>query len=206
MIENTVHSYHEAVPHPFTLNDLRVHNTFDDEPAPTFPVALSGVALLVILAIGAFVWLDPLHLLTPTEVSAPAPVSASTSIPSAEPARPTERQETIAQLAPAPATKSIEVPSAPASAIQAPQVPAQVVRPRGAGIKSEPGPKSVDKPSTMARRTSPEETKALPALTATPEDKPAQPVQMPEAPTTPKVGDSNSPKPASTNNQTPATE
>ncbi len=203
MIENTAHPhpYPEAVPHPSTLNDLRVHNTFDDEPAPTSTVALSGMVLVVILAIAAFVWLDPLHLLTRTEVSPPAPVSASTSISSAEPARPTERQETIAQLAPVPATKSIEVPSAPAPAIRAPQVPAQVVRPRGAGIKSESGPKPIDKPSTTAPQ-------------ATPEEKPAQPVQLnkpeekSEAPIVPKVGDdsSNSPKPASTNNQPPATE
>jgi len=66
MIENTAHPhpYPEAVPHPSTLNDLRVHNTFDDEPAPTSTVALSGMVLVVILAIAAFVWLDPLHLPT----------------------------------------------------------------------------------------------------------------------------------------------
>src|SRR6266496_6517977 len=100
MIENTAHPYPEAASHPFTLNDMRVHNTFDDEPSPASSVALYGMVLAVILAIGAFVWLDPLHWLTPTEVSPPAPVSASTATSSTEPARPTERQDTVAQMTP----------------------------------------------------------------------------------------------------------
>jgi len=122
-----------AVPHAFTLNDLRVHPSVAEEASSTSARNHSGLVLVVVLAIGAFAWLDPLRLLTPTEASPPAP----DIVPATEPARPTETQEVIAPLVPVPATKSVEVPIAPAPLVQAPHVPALVVRPSPANIKPE---------------------------------------------------------------------
>jgi hypothetical protein len=99
-----------AVPHPFALNDLRMHSSIAEEPSSTSALTLYGLVLAVVLAIGAFIWLDPLRLFTPTEARPPAPAF----VPSAEPARPIERQEIIAPRTPVPATKSVEVPIPPA--------------------------------------------------------------------------------------------
>ena len=132
MIANPAIPYPGAVPHSFTLNDLRVHETtMEEAPAATSSLSLYGMGLAAILAIGAFVWLDPLHLFTPTEASAPAPVS----VPSTEPIRTIEKQEIIAPLTPVPATKTIDVPVAPPLVVQAPQVAAPVVQRRAANIK-----------------------------------------------------------------------
>ena len=62
MIANPDISYDSSVPHPFTLNDLRVQNTIADEPSPSSALTVAGLALAAVLAIGGFIWLDPLHL------------------------------------------------------------------------------------------------------------------------------------------------
>ena len=100
-----------------------------------FRTDLAGVALAVVLAVGAFLWLDPLHwhLLTPTATTPPTPAV----VPPGDAARPTERQEITAPLEPAPATKSVEAPTAPAPAAQAPHAQAPAVQPRTASVKSE---------------------------------------------------------------------
>jgi hypothetical protein len=133
MIANPAIPSPVAVPHPFTLNDLRMHTSIAEAPSSTSALTLSGMVLAVVLAIGAFLWLDPLHLFTPTEASQPAPAF----VPSPEPALSIERQQIITPLTPVPATKSVEVPIAPALVVQAPHVLAPVVRPRAANIKPE---------------------------------------------------------------------
>jgi hypothetical protein len=205
MIANPAISYPGGVPHPFTLNDLRAHNTIAEEPSSTSALTLSGLALAVVLAIGALIWL----LLTPTETSSPAPAI----VPSAEPARPTERQETTAPLTPVPATKSVEVPIAPSPVVRAPQVPAPVVRPRATSIKPESRGNPMDKTNTTVRQASPKE-KTAPVPLTKPEEKTAPPAlltkpeEMTDAPIVPKLGDDteNVPKPAAANDQTPVTE
>ena len=210
MIANPAIPYPGGVPHPFTLNDLRVHSVVAEEPSSISSLTLSGLALAVVLAIGAFLWLDPLRWFTPIEASPPAP----TVVPSAEPARPTERQEIIAPLTPVPATKSVEAPTAPAPVLRAPQVPALVVRPRAAGIKPESRGNAMDRTNTTVPKASPEENSAPAVLLTKPEDKAAPPVlltkpeEKTDAPIAPKLGDDTkaAPKPAATIEQTPVTE
>jgi len=193
MIANPAISYPAAVPHPFTLNDLRVHSPIAEEPAPTSASVLtvSSLILAAVLAIGAFIWLDPLHLFTPTEVSPPA----SALVPSAEPARPTERQQIIAPLTPVPATKSVEVPTAPGPVVQAPHVPASAARARAASIKPESRSSPTNKTNATVLQANPKETRAPPVLPAKPEEGTAAPVLLakPEAktdaPIVPKLGD-----------------
>jgi hypothetical protein len=209
MIANPAIPYPVAVPHPFTLNDLRVHSSIAEEPSSTSALTLSGSALAVVLAIGAFIWLDPLRLSTPTEASQPAPAS----IPLAEPARPIESQDIIAPLTPVPATKSVEGPIAPAPVVRAPQVSAPVVQPRAASIKPETRGIPMDKINTTVPRASPKEEKAAPVLT-TPEEGTTPPVllakpeEKTDAPIVLKPGDDtkNAPKPGATNDQTLGTD
>ena len=223
MIANPAIPYPAAVPHPFTLNDLRVHSSTAEEPSSTSALTLSGMVLAVVLAIGTFIWLDPLRLFAPTEVSPPAPAFA----PSAEPARPIERQEIVAPLTPVPATKSADVPIAPAPVVQAPHVPALVVRPPAASIKPESRSNPIGKTNTTVLETRPKEMTAPAVLLTKPEqdttpsvlltkplEEPAPPVlltkpeQKTDASIVPKLGDDtrNAPKPAATNDQTSVTE
>jgi hypothetical protein len=210
MIANPAIPYPGGVPHPFTLNDLRMHSSIAEEPSSISALTLSGLVLAVVLAIGAFIWLDPLRLFTPTEASPPAPAF----VPSAEPARPTARQEIIAPLTPVPATKSVEVPIAPAPVVQAPHVPALVVRPRAASIKPESRGNPMDNTNITVLQAGPKEKTAPPALLTKPEEKTAPPVlltkpeERTDAPIVLKLGDDtkNAPKPAATNDQTPVTE
>ena len=200
-------------PHPFTLNDLRVHNsTVAEKPSSTSALTLYGLVLAVVLAIGAFTWLDPLRLFTPTEASPPAP----TFVPSAVPARPTptEKQAIIAPLTPVPATKSVEVPIATAPAVQALHVSAPVVRPRAASIKPESRGNRTDKTNTAVPKASPKEKTAPPELLTKPEETAVpptlltKPAEETDAPIVPKLGDNteNAPKPAASSDQTPVTE
>ena len=223
MIANPGIPYPAAVPHPFTLDDLRVHSSAAEEPSSASSLSLFGPVLAVVLAIGAFIWLDPLGWFTPTDASPPAPAF----FPSAEPARPIEKQEIIAPLTPVPATKLVEVPIAPAPVIQAPHVPALVVRARAASIKAESRSNPIDKTNTTVLQTSPKEKTAPPVLLAKPEEntappalltKPeektappalvAKPEETTDAPIVPKLGDDTgiAPKPAATNDQTLVTE
>jgi hypothetical protein len=197
MIANPAIPHPAAVPHPFTLNDLRAHSSIAEEPSSTSALTRSGLILAGVLAIGAFIWLDPLRLFTPTEASPPAPAF----VPSPKPVQPTERLEIIAPLAPVPATKSVEVPIAPASVVQAPHVAAPVVRPRPASIKPESRGNPMDKTNTTVLQAKPEEKTAPPVLLAKPEEKTDAPIVL-------KLGDDtkNAPKPAATNDQTPVTE
>ena len=216
MIANPAIPYPAAVPHPFTLNDLRAHSSIAEEPPSTSAMTLYGLALAVVLAIGAFIWLDPLRLFTPTEASPPAPAL----IPSAEPARQIERQEIIAPRTAVPAMKSVEVPIAPV--VQAPHVLAPAVRPRAASIKLESRGNPMGNTNTAVLHatpkekllTKPEEETAAPVVLTTPEGKAApsalltKPEERTDAPVVPKVGDDtkDAPKPAATNAQTPVTE
>jgi hypothetical protein len=210
MIANPVIPHPAAVPNPFTLNDLRAHSSPAGEPSSTSALTLPGLVLAAVLAIGAFIWLDPLHLFTPSEATPRTPVFA----PAAEPTRPTDRQEIIAPLTPVPATKSVEVPIAPAPVVQPLHVVTPVVRPRAGSIKRESRGKPMDTTNTTIPRASPEEKAAPPALLATPEEKAAPPVllttpeEKTDAPTVLKLGDDTkyAPLPATTNDQTPATE
>lgn len=209
MIANPAIPYPGGVPHPFTLNDLRVHDTIEEGPASASKLTLYGLGLAVVLAIGAFIWLDPLHLFTPTEASPPAPAF----VPSAGPARPIERQEIIAPLTPVPATKSVEGPIVPAPVVRAPQVSAPVVQPRAASIKPESRGNPMDKTNTTVPRASPNEKSAAPVLTK-PEEQTAQPMPLtkPEektdAPIAPSLGGDTkvAPKPAARNDQPLVTE
>jgi hypothetical protein len=63
MIANPAIPYPAAVPNPFTLNDLRMHPSVAEEPSSTSALTLAGLVLAVVLAIGAFIWLDPLRWL-----------------------------------------------------------------------------------------------------------------------------------------------
>lgn len=212
-----------AIPHPFTLNDLRVHSTISEEPSSTSALTLAGVALAVVLAIAAYSWPAPLRWFTPTEANPPAPAF----VPSAEPARPIERQEIIAPLTPVPATKSVEAPIAPAPVVQAPHVPAPVVRPRAATLKPESRGNPIDKTNTTVRQATPIEKASPPVLLNKAEEKLAPPVlltrpaemlsppvlltkpeEKTEAPIIRKLGDDarNAPKPAATNDPAPVTE
>ena len=223
MIANPAIPYPAAVPHPLTLNDLRVHSSIAEEPSSTSALTLSVRVLAVVLAIGAFIWLDPLGWFTPIEASPPAPAF----VPAAEPARPTERQEIIAPLTPVPATKSFEAPIAPAPVVEAPHVPAPVVRPRAVSPKPESRGNSMNKSTTAVRQASPTEKTAPPVLLTKPEVETAPPalVTMPEEKTAPpalltrpeektdapmvlKLGDDtrNAPIPAAANDQAPATD
>jgi hypothetical protein len=212
MIANPAIPYPGGVPHPFTLNDLRVHNTTAEVPSSSSlsALTLSGLVMAVV-AIVAFVWLDPLRLFTPTEATPPAPAL----VPSAAPARPVERLEIIAPLAPVPATKSVEVPIAAAPVVRVPQVPVPVLRPRAASIKPESRGVPMDKANTMVPQASPkEETSPPPALLTKPEEQTTppplsiKPEEKADAPIVPKAGDDtkSAPKPAATSDQAPVTE
>jgi len=193
-----------AVPHPFTLNDLRpyVHSSAPEEPSPTYRLTLYGLVLTVVVAIGAFIWLDPLRLFARTEARPPTPALVA----SAGPALPTEKSEVTAQPTPAPATKSVEAPIAPA--VRAPHVPAPV-RPSVASVKPESRGNAMDRTNTPVRPaspkenllTKPEQETAPPALLTKPEERT-------DAPIVPKPDDDtkNAPKPAATNDQQPVAE
>ena len=201
MIADPVSPSPGAVPHPFTLNDLRpyVHSPTPEEPSATYRLTLYGLVPTVVVAIGAFIWLDPLRLFARTEASPPAPALVA----SAEPALPTEKLEVIAPRPPVPATKSVEAPIAPAA--QAPQVPAPGARHSAANAKPESRGNSMDRTNKTSPkenlRTEPEQETAPPPLLTKPEERT-------DAPIVPKPDDDtkNAPKPAATNDQPPATE
>jgi hypothetical protein len=203
MIVNPAIPSPSTVPHPFTLNDLRAQSSIAEEASSTSRLTLYGLAIAVVLAIGAFIWLDPLRLFTPTEASPPAPAS----VPAVDPARLIDRHEVIAPRTPVPAMKSVEVPIAPV--VQAPHVLAPMVRPRAASIKPETRGKPMDttNPTVLQASpkekllTKPEEETALPALVTKPEERAGAPIAL-------KLGDdtNTAPKPAATNDQTPLTE
>jgi hypothetical protein len=187
-----------SVSPPFTLNDLRVHSSITEEPSSTSALTFSGLALAVVLAIGVFIWLDPLRLFTPTEASPPAPAIAQ----SAEPARPIERLEVIAPQTPGPAAKSVVVPIAAAPVVQVPKTSPLVVRSRAASINPEARGNPMDKTNTtVLPAKSSKENAAPPVLLTKPEEKTDAPIAL-------KLGDdtNNAPKPAATNVQTPVTE
>ena len=210
MIANPAIPYPAAVSHPFTLNDLRMRRSMAEEPSSTSALAISGLVLAVVLAIGAFIWLDPLRLFTPAEASPPAPAI----VPSAEPARPIERQDIIAPLTPVPATKSVETSIAPAPVVQAPHAPAPVVRPRAASITPESRGNPMNMTNTPVLQASPKEGTAPPVLLTTPEEgttptvQLAKPEEKTDAPIVLKLGDdtTNAPKSSATNDQTPVPE
>jgi len=203
MIENPASPSPGAVPHPFTLNDLRPHwhSSIPEEPSATYRRALYGLVPTVVVAIGAFIWLDPLHLFARTEASPPAPAVVA----SAEPAPPTEKLEVTAP--PVPATKSVEAPIAPV--VQAPQVPAPAVRHRAASVKPQSRGNPMDRTNTASLpaspkespQTKPEQETAPPALATKPEE-------STDAPIVPKPDDDtkSAPKPAATDDQPPVTE
>jgi len=213
MIANSANPYPQDVSPPSTLNDLRVQNTVADVPSSASALTLAGVAAAVVLAIGAFVWIDPLHLhlFTPTATTPPT----STPLSAGDSARPTERQEIAAPQAPVPATNSVEAPTAPAPAAQAPQIPTPVTQPRAAATKPDSRRSSAGKSNTNTRvaQASTSEMTAPPTLRA-PEERAqppvllAKPEEKVEAPIVPKVADGtgNAPKPAATSDQTPAAE
>ena len=189
---------------PLTLNDLRAHSSIAEEPSSTSAVTFSGLILAVVLAIGAFIWLDPLRLFTPTEASPPAPAF----VPLPEPPRPIERQEIIAPPTPITATKSNELPVPTAPVVQAPHVLlAPVLRPRATSLKPESRGAPMDKTNTTVLQASPKEQTAPSVLLTTPEEKaappllPTKPEEKTDAPIVLKLGDDtkNAPKPAATN-------
>jgi len=228
MIANSANPYPQDVPSSFTLNELRVQNTVADIPSSGSALTVAGVAAAVVLAITAFVWIDPLHLhlLAPTVATSPTP---PTSVPKERSAQPTESQEITAPLAAAPAPKSVEAPAAPAltapaltapapmapaPVAQAPQLPAPVIQPRAAGAKpsSPRSPTAKSNTNTRIAQNSTSEITAPPAL-STPEERAAPPVlakpeEKNDAPIVPKVGEGtvNAPKPATTNDQAPPAE
>jgi len=192
-----------AVPHPFTLNDLRpsVHSSAPEEPSSTYRLTLYGLVPTVVVAIGAFIWLDPLHLFARTEARPPTPALVA----SAGSALPTERSEVTAQPTPVPATKSVEAPIAPV--VRAPHVPAPV-RPSVASVKPESRGNAMDRTNTTVVPAIPKENlltkpeqETAPALLTKPEERA-------DAPIVPKPDDDtkNAPKPAATNDQQPAAE
>src|SRR5450432_2018141 len=209
MIANPAIPHPAALPQPFSLNDLRPHSAVAEEPSSTSALNLSGLILAVVLAIGAFIWLDPLHLFSPTEASPPAPAI----VPSAEPARPIERQEIIAPLAPVPATKSVEAPIAPPPVVQAPHVPAPVIR-RAANTKPESSGNPMNSTNSTVLKTTPMEKTAPPVLLSKPEEMatppalPTKPEEKTDAPIILKPADdtANAPKPAAAKDPTPVTE
>jgi hypothetical protein len=211
MIANPAIPLPGAIPHPFSLNDLRPHSPVAEAPSSSAnALTLSGLVLAAVLAIGAFIWLDPLHLFSPTEASPPAPAI----VPSAAPARPIERQEIIAPLTPVPATKSVEVPIAPAPAVQAPHVLAPVIRPRAANTKPESSGNSMNSTNSTVLKATPIETTAPPVLLSKPEEMatpPAlatKPEEKTDAPIILKPADdtANAPKPAAMKDPAPVTE
>jgi hypothetical protein len=191
MIANSANPYPQDVSRPSTLNDLRVQNTVADVPSSASALTLAGVAAAVVLAIGAFVWMDPLHLhlFTPTPTNPPTSTPLST-------------------------TNSVEVPTAPARAAQAQQVPTPETQPRAAATKPDSRRNSAAKSNTNTRvaQASTSDMTAPPTLTA-PEEKAqppvllAKPEEKMDAPVVPKVADGagNAPKPASAD-QAPAAE
>ena len=210
MIANPAIPSPASVPLPFTLNDLRLHSAVAVEPSSNSALNLSGLVLAVVLAIGAFIWLDPLHLFSPTEATPPAPAI----VPSAEPARTIERQEMIAPLPSVPATKSVEAPITPAPVVQAPHVIAPVVRPRAANTTPQSSDKSRDSTNSTVLKATPMETTAPPVLMSKPEElitPPFLPVKPAEkldtsiiAKPTDDIG--NAPKPAVAKDPAPVTE
>ena len=208
MIENPASPSPEAVPHPFTLNDLRPwHSSIPEEPSSTYRLTVYGLVPTVVVAIGAFIWLDPLHLFARTEASPPAPALVA----SAGPALPTERLEVTAPPTPVPATKSVEAPIAPV--VRAPQAPAPVVRPavrpNVASVKPESRGNPVDRTNTASLPASAKENLLTkPEQETTPPTLLTKPEERTDAPIVPKPDDDakNAPKPAATNDQSPVTE
>ena len=212
MIENPARPSPGAVPHPFTLNDLRPwHSSIPEEPSTAYRLTLYGLVPAVVVAIGAFIWLDPLHLFARTEANPPAPPPVA----SAEPAPPAERTEVTAPPTPVPMTKSVEAPTA--SAVQASRVPAPVVRhavqpavqPSAASVKPESRGKPKDRTNTAALAASPKENPLTkPEQETPPPALVTKPEERTDAPIVPKPDDDtkNAPKPAAANDQSPVTE
>jgi hypothetical protein len=196
MIANPAISHPGTVPRHFTLNDLRLRRYTAEEPSSNSALTVSGLVLAAVLAIGAFVLLDPFALFAPAEVKLAAPESPS-FVPSTEPARPAMKEIIIAPQPAVPATKSVEVAAAPAAAIvQAPRVPAPVARHRSSTVTPESRSNLANKTDTKVLQASPEVKAAPPAILIKPEEKM-------DAPIAPNRVDEvkEAPKPAATNNQ-----
>ena len=177
MIANSATPYPPGAPHRFTLNDLRVQNTVPDAPSSTSAMTVAVVGSAVVLAIGAFAWVDPLHLHLLRQPKLPRNGSIR---PSRENLRSTtQSQELAAPLAPVPATKSAEAPIAPAPEARGPQPPAPVVQPRAASISRNPSAiQRPDKDQYKGRQGSTNEKMASLTLTK-PEEKATPPVSLP---------------------------
>jgi hypothetical protein len=208
-----------AIPHPataigqFTLNDLRLHSYPAEEKSSNSALGVSGLVLVAVLAIGAFVMLDPLALFAPPEPKAAVPTSAA-FVPSAEPAMPAAVKEIIVAQPIVPAMKSIEEAAVTTPAVQAPRASAPAVRHSSASIAPKSRNNPAAKKDTTVLQASPKEKVALPELLTEPAEKTAPPVlltkpeEKTDAPIVLKLGDDikDAPKPAATNAQPPVME
>ncbi len=198
MISNPAMSYPATVPRQFTLNDLRVRSYAAEEKSSNSALGVSGMVLVAVLAIGAFVMLDPLALFVPSDAK-PAASPSSAFVPATEPARPAAMKEIIvAQPAAVPAMKSIEEPVVTTPVVQAPRVSAPAVRHSSSSITPKSRSNPAAKTDSTVIQASPEEKAVLPLLLTKPEEKM-------DAPIAPNRGDDikDAPKPAATIDQPP---
>lgn len=143
-------TYHEAVQRPVTLNDLRVRSYITEHATSNSAVALSGMILVAVLAVGAFVMVDPLGMYSSPN---PAPAAPAHVAPVA-PAAPALTNEIVLRPLPATIAKSVEPPAAQAPAARTPVTRAPAAR--------APAAKRGSSTATSETRNNTEEVRAAP--------------------------------------------
>lgn len=192
MIANPAMSYPTSVPRQFTLNDFRVRSYVAEDKSSNSTLTVSGVVLVVVLALGAFVSLDPLALFVPPEAKPASPAF----VPSTEPARQPAMKEIIAPQPAVPVMKPIEEPAVTTPMVQTPHASAGAVRNRSGSKTPESRTNRMDKKDTTVLPATPEVKSAPPVLLAKPEEKTEAPIVLNR-----DDAIKGAPKPAATNDQ-----
>ncbi|MBK8741579.1 MAG: hypothetical protein IPM02_19580 [Betaproteobacteria bacterium] len=201
---------------PRTLNDFRVAG-YVAEPRPAnAAVNVSGFVLFSVLAMGAFVMLDPFGMFGPGEVTTSSPASPAVILQT-KPAEPVMKQ-IIAPQATAPAARSdgeiaatAKVARAPIAhapvappIVQADRAPAITVQRRAGASAPESRVKPTNRAAEPIVRSALEEQAALPAIVLKPEAQADAPVivnRLDEVKEAPKPEVKEVPKPGAAHEQ-----
>ncbi len=201
MIANPAISHRAISPRLFTLDTLRMHpHGIEDgaeEKSSNFRVAVSGMALMMTIVVGAFLVFDPLGMFSVHDAKSVAPIPHSSAVLAA-PAIPAPVDELLTPQQTFSTPNAIKTPAVPTPAAQAPRVSAPAATHRAANI------------AAGSRGKTPAKAEAAPIVT--PDDKIAPSILLmnpevkaePPAPA-PSLNDavSDAPKPA-LNTQPPA--
>ncbi|MEP6998157.1 MAG: hypothetical protein ABI900_10925 [Betaproteobacteria bacterium] len=196
MIASPAVSHPAISPLPSTLDDLRMHNhphgieDGAEAKSSNFTLAVSGIALMVTIVLGAFLVFDPLGMFSAHDAKSVAPITPSSAVLTA-PAIPAPVNELIAPQQTLPTPNATKTPAVATPAAQTPRASAPAAPHRAANGAAESRRKTTAK-SEAAPIVIPDDKTAPSVLPMNPEVKAEPPAPAPS------VNDavSDAPKPA----------